>query len=142
MRLDLSRAERTPDGVFGTLRVPGLPLLFTCEEEDQHNARNVSCIPAGTYPLRRTVYHKHGYETFEVCEVPGRSRILIHPGNTEEDTQGCILIGLSRGRLTVRDEDTGKSTSKRAVLSSKRAFAAFMERMSGINTATISVMWA
>lgn len=141
MDLQLRREPSTADGVFGRLELPGLATYYTAEEESHDNARNISCIPAGTYPLRRTVYHKHGYETFEVCDVPGRSRILIHPGNTEEDTQGCILLGLGRGRLKVRDEDSGELVEKLAVVASKKAFAAFMHGMNGVQEATLTITW-
>lgn len=135
----LARTESTADGVFGTWSSPGIPALHTCEEEDRNNERSVSCIPAGTYPLRRTIYHKHGIPTFEVCGVPGRDRILIHPGNTEEDTQGCILLGLRRDKLWVTDEDSGQRVQKHAVLGSKQAFALWMESMDGITESTLMV---
>jgi hypothetical protein len=138
--LTLTRTVRHADGVFGVLRGPGF-VLCTAEEEDRDNARGVSCIPAGTYPVRRTTYFKHDFPTYEVCDVPGRSRILFHPGNTEEDSQGCILLGLRPGMLTVKDEDTGRDTKKRAVLSSKQAFARFMGGMGGVYETTITIKW-
>jgi hypothetical protein len=134
----LTRTVRNADGVFGVLRMPGF-VCVTAEEQDMGNARNVSCIPAGTYPLRRTIYYKHGYPTYEVADVPGRSRILIHPGNTEEDSQGCILLGLRPGKLRVRDEDSGRMELKTAVLSSQAAFARFMAAMKGISSTTIDI---
>ena len=60
-------------------------------------------IPAGEYPVRvRNVggFHNRYSKRFsyhqgmlEVCNVPGFSDILIHIGNTEEDTSGCLLVG-------------------------------------------------
>lgn len=141
MLVTLIRSERTRDGVFGKLHVPGYPALHTCEEEDKGNQRSISCIPAGRYPLRRTIYHKYGYPTYEVANVPGRSRILIHPGNTEEDTMGCILPGIYRGTLLRRDENTNALVEKQAVTDSRRAFALFMEYMAGVNEAEIEVRW-
>ena len=141
--LTLVRGKPTPDGTFGTMSVPFLPfLLYTCEDDWKDNAPNVSCIPEGEYTLRRTVYHKHGYETFEVMGIPGRSRILIHPGNTEEDTAGCILIGMRRGTLHVaKDEDTGATNvEKRAVVESQEAFRRFMRAMQGTDHATLRII--
>jgi len=138
MRLLLERFLASADGVFGVLTVAGYH-LFTCEEEDLANRVSVSCIPPGQYALKRTIYVKHGYPTFEVMDVPGRTRILFHPGNTEEDTEGCILVGLSLGVLAVTDEDSGQRRKKLAVLSSRRAFDAFMSKMVGVDEAELIV---
>lgn len=157
MKLILRRHESTEDGVFGQLFVPGMPALHTVEDDDLGNQKGVSCIPTGTYLLRRTIYHRHGYETFEVTRVPNRTRILIHPANTEEDVEGCIGIGLRRGVLTVRDEDapggpvvragggvtpdTRPMVEKRAVVASREAFRRFMEQMKLVDEATLQVEW-
>jgi len=132
-------------GTFGTLSLEGDPFtFFTVEDEWRANARAVSCIPSGVYPLRRTIYHKHGYPTYEVADVPDRERILVHPGNTEEDTMGCILPGLALGLVTVgRDEETGQAHAKKlAVLKSRAAFARFMEMMDGEVEGRITIRWA
>jgi hypothetical protein len=143
MELRLIRTDLTSDGVFGRLLTPGHIPLMTGEDDWLDNQPRVSCIPAGTYTLRRTMFFKHGYECFEVTGVPGRSRILIHVGNSENDVEGCIMVGLSRGYLPVaRDEDTGRpNAKKRAVLGSKVAFAMFMQWMTGIDEATLVVEW-
>lgn len=141
--LTLLRTERNVDGVFGRLTGPDLS-LFTCEDDWENNARGVSCIPPGKYWLKRTVFVKHNLPTFEVTDVPGRTRILIHAGNTEEDVEGCILVGLVRGEIMVqRDEDTGAANVvKQAVLRSKEAHARFMEYMADDNEAMLVVEWA
>lgn len=66
-----------------------VPLFTTLEEVLGE------CIPAGVYTCRRSFYHKGGYEAFEVMDVPNRTRILIHKGNTIKDTEGCILVGMT-----------------------------------------------
>lgn len=143
VRLILSRTENTEDGVFGRLYMPNAPSLFTMEEDWKQNKRGQSCIPAGIYALRRTIYYKHGYETFEVMNVPGRTRILIHPANTEEDVEGCIGVGLRRGTLVLPDEDspTRARREKRAVLDSQEAFRRFMKQMIGVDTAALEIEW-
>src|SRR5262245_24888923 len=141
--LRLIRSESTPDGVFGRLAVPNGRMLFTLEDDWKDNAPGKSCIPTGTYTLRRTIYHKHNLETFEVCDVPDRSRILIHPANTEEDVEGCIGVGMRRGWVTVaKDEDTGAANvEKRAVVDSRQAFRLFMDAMGPYDQADLIVEW-
>ena len=143
MKLVLRRFWNTPDGVFGKLYLPGHPFLYTMEEDWRGNQRRVSCIPAGSYELVRTIYHKHGYETFEVTGVPDRTRILIHPANTEEDVEGCIGLGLRVGELPVPDEDQANHPVliKRAVLDSQAAFKRFMYYLQGIKSIPLDVEW-
>jgi hypothetical protein len=142
MNLSLLRTENTSDGVFGLLKA-GTYTFVTVEDDWKDNAKGQSCIPAGTYRLRRTVFHKHGYEAFEVTGVPGRTRILIHPANTEEDIEGCIGVGLRRGHLQVRDEDDPAHplVTKRAVVASQEAFRRFMQEMAHIDEAELLIEW-
>lgn len=68
--------------------------FYVLELPDRANQRRVSCIPEGTYQVTR-----HNSPTFGDCflvnDVPNRSEILIHAGNTTDDTQGCLLPGRS-----------------------------------------------
>jgi hypothetical protein len=142
MQLSLLRTESTPDGVFGLLKAGGYTFV-TMEDDWKNNQPGESCIPAGTYSLHRTIFHKHNYETFEVTGVPGRSRILIHPANTEEDVEGCIGVGLRRGFVKVPDEDNPAHplVTKRAVVASQEAFRRFMQEMAHIDEAELVVTW-
>lgn len=153
--LVLVRDEVSADGTFGNIQIPrsldprtglgtfGSTVLQTVEDDWLWNARNRSCIPAGQYGLVRTIYHRHHIETFEVVGVPRRSRILIHVANTEEDVDGCIGLGLTRGWLMVRDEDNPAHplARKRAALDSAVAFRRFMALLSGVERATLEVVW-
>lgn len=128
MHLRLIRMPSTSQGTAGVLLGPGQErLMFTFEDSDLGNRRNVSRIPAGTYFLKRTLYHKYGYPTYEVTGVSGRSRILFHPGNTEEDTAGCILPGEYLGVFHRKDEETGKLQWKLGVANSRNAFTKLMQ---------------
>ncbi len=126
----IKRWAKTDDGTLGRLRL-GAESVYCLEEQDRDNERNVSRIPAGTYLCVRTWYNRGGYETFEVTKVPGRSHILFHRGNTEEDTDGCILPGLSIGTLKVKDEDSGERKRKIAVLNSRMAHDMLMKSQEG-----------
>lgn len=64
----------------------------TMELPWQLNEKNVSCIPEGKYKVKRHVSPSKG-ECFKIQKVTGRTDILIHVGNFNKDTQGCILPG-------------------------------------------------
>lgn len=142
MKWILARFLDCAHGNFGLLMHEGDSedhYIFTCEDDWRENQSLVSCIPPGTYVLRRVQSPKFG-ETFEITGVPGRTHVLLHWGNTEEDTEGCVLVGSVLGvRYIAKDEDTGKPGKKLAVLQSKPAFARFMEAMKGVNETPIEV---
>lgn len=98
MFVSLVRLKESEEGTFGVLYIRGgnhRP-VYTLELPWRNNKRNISRIPAGEY---RCV--PHGWQgntkfkrTWRLEAVPGRTAILIHAGNTIEDTDGCILVGL------------------------------------------------
>ena len=62
-------------------------------------------IPAGTYSLAwHNSPHLNGARVLILLNVPGRSEILIHWGNQESNSDGCLLCGL------VKDGDDIDST--------------------------------
>ncbi len=77
--------------------------LYTLELPDLGNQQNISCIPEGEYEVHRIYSPKFG-KCFHVQDVPGRSEILIHKGNYNKDTHGCILIGM--GHADINDDGT------------------------------------
>lgn len=92
LTLALERFAYTDVGTFGRLQLGGLT-LFTCEDPWNENAVGRSCIAEGRYTIGPDHYNKHDYDCYGVRGVVGRDRILIHKGNSDEDTAGCILLG-------------------------------------------------
>ena len=79
-------------------------VLFACvglELPWRLNSRNTSCIPKGFYKVNRHISPKFK-ECFIIENVPERSQILIHAGNSVNDTRGCLLVG----RVSVYDAKT------------------------------------
>lgn len=64
----------------------------TLELSWKNNQRQISCIPDGMYCVVPNFSFKHG-TCFRLSNVLGRDNILIHKGNFNKDTKGCILIG-------------------------------------------------
>lgn len=119
-RYNLKRISYLPDCTFGVLidMATGRPLCATLENPYRFNEPNKSCIPSGAYYVDRYTSDKYK-NVFEVLNVHERSKILIHSGNTADDTQGCILPGMSYGML--RD--------KPAVLQSRSALDILREHI-------------
>lgn len=98
MKLDLIRVVRTPSRTLGTLLVDGELECFTMEDRDRlHEGLPKipaqTAIPAGTYKVVLGFSTRFQKILPRVLEVPQFTGILIHSGNTEADTEGCILVG-------------------------------------------------
>lgn len=115
MILNLERFAYTPMGTFGVLTMPEFR-CYTVERPWEGNTPYVSCIPVGEYDLRESRFHRGGYDTYQLVDVPGRSLIKIHRANLSSDVQGCIGLGLSLGALD----------GEWAVFSSRKAHDQFM----------------
>lgn len=113
----LVRIAYISDGTFGVLLDEETPFCLTLEKEWKDNEKNISCIPRGEYLCKRVDSPKFG-DTFEVCYVPGRSDILFHKGNIEDDSEGCIIIG----------EQYHKYKGKISIKASRQGFWEFKER--------------
>lgn len=104
---------------LGTLLLPTGALFYTIEPPWLNNKRAKSCIPEGTYalePLSASASGKYR-NVLKVANVEGRLGILMHAGNTVDDTTGCIIVGLKSGTLA----------GQPAVLQSRPAIAELWE---------------
>lgn len=115
-RLTVCRMPSTNQGTFGLFHMEGLSGV-TVEKPWRNNEPFRSCVPDGIYPLRRTLYHRGGYETYEICDVPNRSRILLHRANMARQVEGCVAPG---DRFGVLGDDW-------AVLNSTRTLERMLE---------------
>lgn len=120
-KLVLERFAYAPHATFGKLKVSDRFSCYTVERPWLNNKPNISCIPVGLYSLEPSIFHKGGYQSYEVKGVPDRTLIKIHIGNRAEDVQGCIAVGTKIGSLF----------GEWAVLDSRTAFDKFMHVMGG-----------
>jgi len=77
----------------GALNIDG-EIICTLENPWTDNKPFVSCIPQGCYKVAWRESPSKGW-CWRLHNVPDRDHILIHKGNTEKDTQGCILVGMA-----------------------------------------------
>lgn len=92
MEIVLKRVGSCRFGTFGVLLKDGMPLCVTLEDLWKLNQPNISCIPPGTYQCNKFNGVKFK-DVWILKNIPDRSYILIHSGNTSDDTHGCILVG-------------------------------------------------
>lgn len=126
--IEVVRLDEDEAGTLGVLRINGRVFCCTLEPPDRENERGRSSIPAQQYRATRFRSPRHG-ETFQINDVPGRTAILFHAGNRVGDTEGCILLG----------ETFGKLSGDRAVLNSGKTFAAFMAVLAGCERISLTI---
>jgi hypothetical protein len=116
MKLDVVRTQFGKDATNGMLFVDGVFECFTLEDEVRDiKVMSETAIPLGEYEIKfrniggfDTKYKARYGSTFhkgmlELQDVPNFKYILIHTGNTDQHTAGCLLIG-----ETQQDLDKGK----------------------------------
>ena len=100
MKLKLIRISNSKEVTLGVLinTDTGLPICLTLELPWKDNSIQISCIPTGTYKVER--FSSPTFDNvFHILDVPNRSGVLIHTGNTVDDIKGCILVGNQFGEL-------------------------------------------
>lgn len=99
MKLRIERTWCGPRCTIGTLYVNGRAECFTLEDvvRSGEKVHGQTAIPAGTYTVRMTESPRFGRVLPLILGVPGFEGVRIHPGNTAAETEGCILVGESKG---------------------------------------------
>ena len=116
MKLQVVRTQFGTDATNGLLFINGQFECYTLE--DQYQAVKVmheTCIPEGKYDIKfRTVGGFHSkykerygaahYGMLHLQDVPNFTYILIHAGNTDEHTSGCLIVGETQQDLDLSDD--------------------------------------
>ena len=122
MKLQLKRIYTCSTYTIGHLYVDGQYICDTIEDTDrgldsnmplsklqQLKIKDITAIPTGTYTILMNIispkYSKKQYY-MDICKgrvprlnnVPVYDGVLIHCGNTAEDTSGCLLVGYNKVR--------------------------------------------
>jgi len=128
MELVVNRFVKSELSSIGRLSVDGQPQCFTLEDKDRGlkstddlslikklKVFSKTAIPTGRYQV--VINFSNRFKTYLplLLEVPGYAGVRIHPGNTAENTEGCIL--------------PGESHSKDFVSTSRKAFTSLMAKM-------------
>lgn len=100
MRVELLREKQTESGaVRGRVLVDGVFFGYSLE-----NAAYM--FPNGNYDLYGKKSPKFNANKVYI-DVPGRSNIMFHGGNTINDTTGCVLVAAERDGETIKGDQSG-----------------------------------
>ena len=94
MKLKLKRKHYTTLSTIGELTVNGKFECYILEDPVRpEKIKTETAIPAGSYDVVINHSEKFGVQMPLLEDVPNYSGIRIHPGNSPEDTWGCLLPG-------------------------------------------------
>ena len=126
MKLKLIRTNSSKNSTNGLLYdITSDPefMCYTLEDEPREiKVKYMTCISAGEYTLglktHGRLHDKYQFRfpelhvgMIELLDVPNFTDILIHCGNTNEDTSGCLLVGdTQENNNTKKSGFIGKST--------------------------------
>jgi hypothetical protein len=111
--LTLQRFASLPESTISALSIDGAFECFGLEDQAQPiKVQNETRIPEGTYQVvlqtAGTLHTKYASKFSDhvgmlaLGQVPGFTGVMIHVGNTDRDSAGCILVGdvaLSAGEI-------------------------------------------
>ena len=107
MKLKLVRIVTWSNYTEGKLYIDGAYFCDTLEDTDRGLEQNMSefeinrrkvygqtCIPSGEYKVILNMSPRFKKILPRILDVKGFEGILIHAGNTVQDSSGCILLGI------------------------------------------------
>jgi len=122
MNFTLKRESYNSWGIVSTMTSDDNSESFTTLEHAylQPDGTYKPKLNAGTHTCvlgDHNLEHSKGVQLYEITGVPNHSGILIHVGNYNDDSDGCVLIGSALG--------------ERSISGSKLALTKFMDLQAG-----------
>jgi hypothetical protein len=103
MKIKIKRIQFLPNATIGLVYVNGeVTPIFSLEDACRElpnvdvslwKIKGTTAIPKGTYPVVVDFSEHFKKRLPHILGVPGFDGVRIHAGNTDKDTEGCILVG-------------------------------------------------
>ena len=98
MELKLTRETKTNDSTIGKLYINDTFHCFTLQDNEREvKIKNVTAIPKGRYEVIVNFSNRFQQQMPLLLNVPNYEGVRIHWGNYSKDTEGCVLLGTTKG---------------------------------------------
>lgn len=126
MKIDIKRLYKSEHSTIGELTIDGVWECYTLEDlERDVKIKGETAIPKGTYKVIINQSNRFKRLLPLLLDVPGFEGVRIHSGNTNHDTEGCILVGRTR--------------SQDFIGQSRKAFDKLFEKMKKAKEITLTI---
>jgi hypothetical protein len=126
MLITVKRLYKTENSTIGELLVDGIFECFTLEDKEREvKIKGETAIPKGTYKVIINESIRFKRQLPLLLNVPNFEGVRIHSGNSNHDTEGCILVGQSR--------------HKNYIGQSRKAFEKLFKKMQKAKDITINI---
>jgi hypothetical protein len=98
MQITIKRLHKTDTSTIGELLIDGIFECYTLEDVERDvKIKGETAIPKGAYKVIINESTRFKRLLPLLLNVPNFEGVRIHSGNTNHDTEGCILVGQTRG---------------------------------------------
>ena len=126
MKIEVKRLHRTSNSTIGELTIDGKFECYTLEDiERDVKIKGETAIAKGTYKVIINQSNRFKRLLPLLINVPNFEGVRIHAGNSNHDTEGCILVGQNR--------------STDYITKSRKAFDSLFKKMQNAKDITITI---
>jgi hypothetical protein len=127
MQITVKRLHKTDTSTIGELLIDGLFQCYTLEDTERPvKIKGETAIPKGTYKVIINESNRFKRLLPLLIDVPNFEGVRIHSGNSNHDTEGCILVGQSR--------------NKNYIGQSRKAFDKLFKKMQAAKNITLTII--
>lgn len=127
MVITVKRLYKTENSTIGELLIDGVFECFTLEDKERPvKIKGETAIPKGTYRVIINQSNRFKRLLPLLIDVPNFEGVRIHSGNSNHDTEGCILVGQTR--------------NKNYIGQSRKAFDKLFKKMQTAKNITLTII--
>lgn len=127
MVITVKRLYKTENSTIGEMLIDGVFECFTLEDKERLvKIKGETAIPKGTYRVIINQSNRFKRLLPLLIDVPNFEGVRIHSGNSNHDTEGCILVGQTR--------------NKNYIGQSRKAFDKLFKKMQAAKNITLTII--